>query len=256
MIRSFRSEWLKLRRPGVLLSALGGTVGFSVLGIVLGLRRIGRTGEFTALALSQHGGFITIMSRGSEFIGIVALGIAAFAVSSEFTHGTLRNLLVREPHRLRLLAGKSLALATLIAGTVALAYAVAFPVALAVAPGHGIDTSSWTSGAGIGSLLSGTGDMIITALGFGLLGVLLGMVFRSPAPAIIAGFAYTLPIEALLVGSLGSSRNVLFAQQLDAIASGGTSQIAYGAALAVAAAWAVGAVIATGALFRWRDVAV
>jgi ABC-2 type transport system permease protein len=254
MIRSFRSEWLKLRRPGLLFGAVGGIVGFSVLGIVLGMRRVGGEGTLSVRSLSQHDGFMQLMSHTSEFLGILALGITAFAVASEYSTGAIRNLLVREPHRLRLLAGKSLALATLVAACVALAYAVAFPVALAVAPGHGIDTSSWTTASGIGSLVSGAGDMILTALGFALIGGVLGLVFRSPAPAIVAGIAYILPVEALLVGAQGSMRNVLFGQQLDTIASGGTAQVGYLAALGVAAAWAVGTALVGGTLFRTRDV--
>ena len=38
MIRSFRSEWLKLLRPTFLLGTIGGLVGFSVLGVVLVFR--------------------------------------------------------------------------------------------------------------------------------------------------------------------------------------------------------------------------
>ena len=254
MIRSFRSEWIKLRRPGVLLGGAGTLVVFSVLGVVLGMRRIGREPGLSVAALSQHDGFATLLSNGAQFIGIVAVGIAAFAVASEFSNGTVRNLLVREPHRLRLLGGKAVAVASFIAAAIALAYAAAFPVALLVAPQHGVDTSSWTGAAGIGSLLTGTGDMILAGLGFGLLGGLLGLILRNPAPAIVAGIAYVLPVENLLVGAQGSIRNVLFGQQLDAIASGGTANVAYTTALLVGLAWAVAAVLTGGALFRQRDV--
>ena len=107
MLRSFRSEWLKLRRPTVLLSGLFGITAFSVIGVLIGLRRVSPlNASLNPTLLSQSDGFVRMMSNASEFLGIVALGIAAFAVASEYTAGTIRNLLVREPHRLRLLAGK------------------------------------------------------------------------------------------------------------------------------------------------------
>lgn len=250
MTRSFASEWLKLRRPGVLLTSMAGTVGFSVLGIVFGLRRP----ELRTAVYAQYDGFVQLMSRATDFLGIVALGIAAFALASEYSNGTIRNLLVREPHRLRLLAGKVLAVMTLAGACVLLAYAVAFPVALAVAPGKGIATASWTTGAGIESLLAGAGEMLLSTAGYAILGALLGLALRNPAPAIVAGIAYMLPVEGLLVGSESSTRHVLFGQQMAAIAAGGTAQVALGTALLVGAAWVLGAAVVGGLLFRGRDI--
>src|SRR5438128_1453012 len=124
MIPAFRSEWLKLWSPGVLLSG-GLMLGFAILGVVLGMAR-GGGGELSALTLSREDGFITVMARAPTFLGIVAVGIVAYSMAQEFTNGTLRNLLVREPRRLHLMAGKALGLASFVAAAVVLAVTVAF----------------------------------------------------------------------------------------------------------------------------------
>ena len=40
LTRAFKSEWLKLRRPGMILGGLGAMIGFSILAIVLNLTRL------------------------------------------------------------------------------------------------------------------------------------------------------------------------------------------------------------------------
>jgi len=256
MIRAARSEWLKLRRPGMILGGVGGITVFSVLAILLGMRELTRQREGASVALySQVDGFTQVMRHASAFLGIIALGIAAFAFATEFSTGTLRNLLVRQPHRVTLLAGKSLAVGSLLAIAVLIASAVSFPVALQTAPHYGVDTSLWTSSAGVGHLVGGAGNLVLSTLGYGLIGALLGVLMRSPAPAIVIGIAYVFAVEGLLTNAFTSLANILFASQLGAIANGGTPDVGYGTALVVAGVWAAGAAVIAAVVFRRRDVA-
>ena len=48
MIRAFWSEWLKIRRPAMILGGAGAMVGFAVLAIVLTLSQLGRAGAAPA----------------------------------------------------------------------------------------------------------------------------------------------------------------------------------------------------------------
>jgi ABC-2 type transport system permease protein len=252
--RAFRSEWFKIRRPGVLLGGLGGMVAFALLAVILTVARADNThSEIGITALSQPGGFASILQRGSDFLGIFALGVVAVATAQEYSHGTLRSLLVREPRRLRLLAGKTLANLVYVCASVLVASLIALVVALAIAPGKGISTSAWLN-AGLGTTASTIGNMVIAAAGFGILGALLALVTRAPAPAVIAGVAWILPVETLLTRAWPNVGHWLPGQQLQAIVAGGNTISGYGWALALGLSLVAVAAIASGALFRLRDV--
>jgi len=258
MMRAYRSEWLKIWRPAMLLGGAGPMIGFAALAIVLMLRRLnnGRGGEgLTTVALSTSDGFALLMTITVTFVGVIALAICAVAVGQEYSHGTWRNLLVRQPHRLQLLAGKGLALATFIAITALLADGAALAAAALLAPGHGVSTTAWFSSAGTQSLLSNGGNMIVSTLAWGAVGAVLAVVLRSTAAAIAGGLAYALVAERLLVSVWPEGQTWLPGQVIDAIARGGTVAITYSSALLLLGLYLVVALAIAGALFWRRDIA-
>lgn len=253
---AIRSEWLKVRRTEILGTAIVVTLILSVAGVIVGLHELDRPRAHANVTLySQTSGFRAILAHSTDFLAIVGLGFAAFAFSTEFSGGTLRNLLVRQPRRLTLFAGKSIVVAALIAAFVVLAYFASYPVALVTAPHYGVSTAAWTTPAGVGSLFAGGGDLVLSTLGYAVLGALLGLVLRSPAPAIVAGLAYVFAVEGLLTNSFASLSNVLFASQLDAIGHGGTADVGYASAIVVAGAWVAGFILFGGLDVRRRDIA-
>ncbi|HXA27745.1 MAG TPA: ABC transporter permease [Candidatus Angelobacter sp.] len=256
MIRAFRSEWFKIRRPGVLLGGLGAMVAFSILAVVLTVARADKAPDaVNILRLSQPDGFASILQRGSDFLGIFALGVLAVATAQEYSNGTLRSLLVREPRRLRLLAGKTLANLVYVCASVLIGSLVALAVALAIAPSKGISTSAWL-GAGLGNTVGVMGNLVLAAAAFGLLGTFLALVVRAPAPAVIGGVVWILPVENLLARAWPNVGHWLPGQQLAAIVAGGNNISGYTWALALGLSMAAAAAIASGALFRLRDVSV
>ena len=113
MINVVRAELTKLRRPSLSLSTIA-AVTF-VIGLVTSLLfllvdspegngergiRIGR--DVLSLATGVSIGF----SNSAGLLGIVALCIFAAQTAQEYTYGTLRNLLVRQPSRMKILIGK------------------------------------------------------------------------------------------------------------------------------------------------------
>ena len=256
MTRAFRSEWFKIRRPSMLLGGLGVMVGFAVLGTILAVIRAGGGhGELTVARLSQPDGFAFILQRTEEFLGIVALGVVATATALEYTNGTLRNLLVREPRRMRLLAGKTAANLLYIVLAVAAASIVALGVGLIAAPTKGIDTSAWLN-AGLGDTVSTMGNLLLAGLGWGVLGALLAIVLRAPAAAVMVGIAWSLPVENLLTAAWSSVGHWLPGQQLTAIAASGNSVSSYGWALGLGAVFVTLAAVGGMTVFERRDVAV
>ena len=157
---AFASEWLKLRRRGLLLGGVLPLLAFTILVTVLTIERatktleLGRRGFRVSVdQLSQPDGLVHGLTSASTLLGIIVLGIFAMAMGSEYGYGTLRNLLVREPRRLRLLAGKYLALLVFGAVLVTVACAVSVAVSFALGPSKGVDTSAWTSSAGLHALV-------------------------------------------------------------------------------------------------------
>jgi ABC-type transport system involved in multi-copper enzyme maturation permease subunit len=254
MVRAFRSEWLKILRRGMLLGSAGTMTALAILGVVLvTVRAKSGRGDLSVARLSQADGFSFLMSHTGEMLGVIVLGTVAIAVAQEYTHGTLRSLLVREPRRIRLLAGKLAANLVFVAAGVTVAFAAALATGLILGPSQGVDTSAWL-GSGLGQTLSTGGTLVLGALGYGLVGCMLGVVLRSPAPAVVVGLAWALPVEGLLSSAWSSLGDWLPFRQFEAIIQQGTSTISYGHALAMGTAYAAAACVAAALLFRRRDV--
>jgi ABC-2 type transport system permease protein len=263
MRRSFLSEWIKLRRPGMILGGAGTIVGFAILTVVLTLTTATATptdqgpgGQSLTLAqLATTDGLALVLASAATFIGVIALSLFAISIASEYSQGTLRNLLVRQPRRARLLAGKTLALASFTTIAVLVAGVAAAGVALLVAPTQDISTSAWFISAGWTALGAGLGNLLLATLGWGLLGTVLALVLRSPAAAVGVGLAYALPGELLVTAAWSDGARWLPGQLLNTLAQGGTAAVTYGWAGLLLALYALVAMVAGTTLFTRRDVA-
>lgn len=261
MIRSFVSELVRLQRRSVLLGWVGAVVGFTLLATMLTLRRIGEGGggqgpeaSFTLAQLSSPEGMAMILGVAATFLGVLTLGLFATLLANDYAQGTIRTYLVEQPRRLRLLAGKLLALSSFSALAIVMASVLGSALGLALAPGQGVDTSEWLTGEGIWALAGGIGNLILASLGWGMIGALLAVLIRAPAPAVAAGVAYALPVEMLLASAWEDAARWLPRGLLDAVAAGGTSVVSYDRALALAAVYVAVALVTVGVLFTRRDV--
>ena len=100
---AFTSEWTKLKRKTLLLSTF---LGLAVAASALrdpAVRQGAATGHGGGLPtlqqLARPNGLIVGVTRATMLLGIVAFGIAAAQTASEYSLGTLRQLLVRQPRR-------------------------------------------------------------------------------------------------------------------------------------------------------------
>jgi len=262
MLRSFLSEWIRLRRPAMVLGGAGAIIGFAVLTVALILTTASNTpvdqgpnqGLTLALIAAADGLALTVASA-AQFIGVVVLAVFAISIAGEYTQGTLRNLLVRQPRRVRLLAGKLLALASFTAIAVVAALVAAVVTALVVAPSQDISTAAWFTGDGWAALGSGLGNLLLATLGWGLVGALLALLLRSPAAAVGVGLAYALPFELLVTGAWDAGARWLPGQLMGTLAAGGAATVTYERAALLLAIYGVIAVVAATTLFARRDVA-
>ena len=233
--RSFESEWVKMRRRRLWYGSYGAITGVVVLTTIVtiagALHHPDARGDLTLAQLAHASGLSQGLTQSGVLLGAVSFSIAAFQFGGEFAHGTLRNLLVRQPRRSVLMAGKCLAVLTFLIGAVVVATMVAICAAFVMAHLRGIPTSAWTSGTGMGDLGILLGDLAISACGFAIIGMIAGVLLRSSVIAIAAGLAVLLPVETILTDAIPGTARWLPAQLLEAIAQGGSTTAPFGAAL-------------------------
>jgi ABC-2 type transport system permease protein len=259
MIRSFKAELLKLRRRRVAVVATVGALAFAVIASTAvflsatqtaGPRDRGTTIE----SLSGAGGATEAFAVGASFIGLLVLVLFIANVAGEFSQGTIRTLLVRQPRRLGLLAGKMAALLAFVAGVLALAEVLTVAASAAIAPSQGVAMSSWF---GLGGLREAASDYAAALLGvasWALLGMAIAVFVRSIPVALGIGIVWAGPFEHILQDSWTSADRWFPGLLLESLAAGGTDEVAFARALALVAVYVAVAVSAAAVVFARRDV--
>ena len=256
------AEWRKLRRPTLFLGTLGAALFFTGLtNTFLYLmidseegngdrgRQIGRE------VLNLAGGSVYGFSSVGGLLGIIALCVFAAQTAQEYTYGTLRNLLVRQPGRVRILLGKLIAMKIFALILVVIAALVSIGISHFLSDRAKVSTELWFTSEGFQEIGKTLLNVSISVNYFGIVGMVLGLLLRSPISAISFGVLWILIIEVLLMAVKNSLQSWLPGAQLSAIASGGAVDLTYKHALTVGGIYvAVGAIVAS-VLFVRRDVA-
>jgi ABC-type transport system involved in multi-copper enzyme maturation permease subunit len=250
MIRAaFASEWTKLRRPTLFLSTFLGLAAAASLFVVLMFSQASANGGIVTLhQLAQPNGLVIGVARAAMLLGVVAFGIAASQVASEYSLGTLRQLLVRQPRRAVLLAGKMLGVITFL--VLALCFAAVVALIVAVVAAH----SAWFTGTGLGDMFRELGDLALATVGYSVLGMALGQFVRSAVFAVIVGFAWLIAVENIITRIVPSTQQWLPGASILAVASGGAEGVGYGHGLILGAVYLAVAIAAAMTVFLRSDV--
>ncbi len=266
MIRSFRAELLKLRRPSVLYGAGAVLPAFALLATVLAFANAAagpsapapaNNGfDLTLTELARSGGLTRGFTGAATFIGVLVFVLFLTSTTGEYGHGTLRVLLTRQPARLRLLAGKLLALLAFTAATLLAAEIVSAVAAVAMAQVRDVPTAEWFTGAGLARAGGDYGNALLTAGLFGAVGTVLGVLVRSTGVALGVGLAWFLPLEHIIQNSWAEAGRWFPGLLFEAVARGGTTETPYARALVLALVLAVGALVVGGFSFARRDVRI
>jgi ABC-type transport system involved in multi-copper enzyme maturation permease subunit len=258
IVAAFRSEWVKLKRRNLLIGTYVGLAVAASLFAVLLFAQAPATGGGGGLPslvqLARPDGLIHGVNRAAVLLGIVAFGIAATQIASEYSLGTLRQLLVRQPRRSILLAGKFLAVLTFMLGAVVFASLVATVAAFVMAHARHVPTAAWTSGAGITDLTRALGDLLLATAGFTIFGLVAGLLFRSSVTAIIVGFAYLIPVEAVVTRIAPHTAAWLPGQLLQTVAAGGLDAVGFAHSLILSTVYLVIATVVATVTFVRKDV--
>ena len=262
MFRVFKAELVKLKRPSLSLSTIAAVLFITGLTTSLLFLLVdspqgnGREGiRISRETLALPSGLSLSFSNAAGLLGIVALCIFAAQTAQEYTYGTLRNLLVRQPSRMKILIGKLGAMKLFAIVMVTLSGVVAFALSHVFAGVKGISTQAWSTSDARTAALQTFLNVIIATIGYGIFGMILGLLFRSPISAISIGVIWNLIIEGLLSVFVKDLAKYFPGQLLSIVAAGGSKDISYKYALFTSYGFLLGGLALVAFLFKLRDVA-
>ena len=252
LLRLVRRRTIAVVAAGSLLFALVATL--AVLSSAEGSGAPSRRAAVSIDALAGHGGGTEAFAVGASFLGLFVFVTFIALLASEFSGGTFRALLLRDPHRLRVIVGKLIGILLVAAAAVAIAEVAAFVLSLLVAPSQDIATTDWFSLTSVGDGLRDYGTVLAGVAGWAVFGTTLAVIFRSAPLALGVGFAWPGPFENIVVDSWDTGLRVFPGQVLASLIRGGTVELGLGRAAATAALYAAVAGIVALALVARRDV--
>jgi len=260
MIRTFKAELVKLRRRRVAVATAIGALAFAALASTLVFLSAAPAGEpggergATVESLAQAGGATEAFSIGVSFAGIFVFVLFIANVAGEFAQGTFRTLLMRQPRRASLLAGKMAALLALAAVVLAVAEILTVAASAAIAPTQDVSTASWFSVDGLGEAASNYATALFGVAAWASLGMALAVVVRSIPVALAIGIVWSGPFEHLLEDAWTAAGQWFPGLLLEALAAGGTADVSSTRALTLVALYVAAAVTAATLVFARRDV--
>jgi ABC-type transport system involved in multi-copper enzyme maturation permease subunit len=193
-------------------------------------------------------------SNAAGLLGIVALCVFAAQTAQEYTYGTLRNLLVRQPRRLQLLLGKYVSMASFAIVMVILAAVVSMSLAFGLSGRAKVATDAWVTSDALQEMAKTFGNVLLSVIAFGTVGMILGLLLRSPISAISLGVIWLLIVENILVAVKSSLGNWMPGNLMSIIAVGGSEDISYTHSITMVAIYLVASAAIVITLFKRRDV--
>jgi hypothetical protein len=133
-------------------------------------------------------------------------------------------------------------------------------LAFALSGTANVSTDAWTTEAAGTNLIETFLNVLISTFGYGTIGMILGLILRSPISAISIGVGWLLVVESILSIAWSPSGNWMPGILLSVVASGGsptgvTDIPSYSEALIRVSAMISAGALLTGFLFKRRDVA-
>jgi ABC-type transport system involved in multi-copper enzyme maturation permease subunit len=193
-------------------------------------------------------------ANSAGLLGVIALCVFAAQTAIEYTNGTLRNLLVREPRRLLLLAGKYIAMISFALVTVFFSAIVSIAISVSLAGTKGVSTDQWFTSSAISLFGSTFGNVFLSVISYGTVGMTLGLLLRSPITSISIAVAWILVVENILSATVNGISKWLPGQLMSAIPVQFGVDFSYSRALAGSAAYLLIFAVAAATLFKRRDV--
>lgn len=260
MTTIIKAELIRLvRKPFVVIAGVG-TLLFSVvaaLAVFSSARATGVTSrrEGTTLeALTGHGGATEAFAVGASFTGFLVFVTFIALIAAEFSGGTFRSLLMRNPHRVEVLVGKLVGVLIVAASVLAIAELLTTITSLIIAPTKDVSTANWFSLAGLADAARDYATVFSGVAGWAVFGTLLAVIFRSAPIALGVGFVWAGPFENITSRSWETGYRIFPGQVLASLIQGGSAELGLGRAVATAALYVAVAAAAALTIVSRRDV--
>lgn len=260
MNASFRAELIKLRRRRSVVVLAAAAAAFAVFATVLVLLSASdsiappEARGVTISSLGEPGGATEAFVIGASFIGILMLVLFTVNFAGEFSLGTFRTLLMRQPRRVGLLSGKLVALLVFAAVGLAVCELLTVVASLAIAPSQGISTGGWFD---LDGLLAGAGDYgaaLFMVAAWAAFGMMLAVLVRSIPVALAIGIVWAGPFEHIVQDAWDPANRFFPGLLLEALGAGGTSEVSVGRALILVSIYVAIAAAIAAFVFSRRDV--
>ncbi len=213
-----------------------------------------RGGGTRSAALAGHGGGTEAFAVGASFVGFFVFVTFIALLAGEFSGGTFRALLLREPHRLRVIVGKLAGILLVAAAAVAFAEAATFVLSLLIAPTQDVATTDWFSLHSLADAGRDYATVFAGVAGWAIFGTTLAVIFRSTPIALARGLRLGRPVREHHRRLVVAGYRVFPGQVLASLIRGGTVELGLGRALLTAALYAAVAATVTLVLVSRRDV--
>ncbi len=204
--------------------------------------------------LAAAGGGTEAFSLAVSFSGFFVFVVFTANWAGEFTQGTFRTLLMKQPRRLYLLAGKLAGLLAFAAVVLLVAEAATWLISLAFTPTRDVSASAWFSLRGLGEAAEDYANALFGVSAWACFGMALGVLVRSTPLALAVGIAWAGPFEHITHRAWDAASGWYPGLLLERLAVGGTNDVSYDRALTFLAAYVAVATALTIVWFSRRDV--
>jgi hypothetical protein len=260
MIRTYRAELVKLVRRKVMFITAAVVMVFGVGGAAIVLASAKPAVDsvpgrgLTLEQLGVAGGGTEIFRTAASFAGTFLFVVFVGAMAVEFSRGTIRTMLLRQPRRVRLLGGKLAATLSFAAVALAASEVVTWVAARALAPSYDVATGAWTSLDAVGAAVTDFGAVMVWITGYAVLGTTVAVLLRSVPVALAVGIAWAGPFEHLVQNAWTPAVKVFPGLLLEAFVAGGTPDVTTSQALVTVAVYATVAAVVASVVFARRDI--
>ncbi|HZE67214.1 MAG TPA: ABC transporter permease, partial [Sporichthyaceae bacterium] len=205
-------------------------------------------------SLAAAGGGTEVFTTGLAFAGFFVFVLFTGAVAMEFSRGTIRTMSLRQPDRLRLLAGKLVAMLGTAAVVLAWMEVVGWTTSRLLAGTHGIDASAWAGPAGLRAGLGDYATVLYWITGYALLGTAVAMLIRSVPVALAVGIAWAGPFEHIVADAWHLADKVFPGLLLESVLGGDRYSVSTEQAFVTSLGYTALAAVVAATSFVRRDV--
>ena len=232
MIRTYQAELVKLARRKVLLAhrsrrhrLLGRWRGHRPRRGQTGRRDGTRSGAVAGAARRRRRGHRGLPHRGLVRRHLPVRRVRRRRSRPSSPRGTIRTMLLRQPRRVRLLAGKLAATADLRRNCPRRHRGRHLGRGPHPGPRQGVDTGAWTTLDAAGAAFTDFGAVLLWITGYAVLGMMVAVLLRSVPLALGVGIAWAGPFEHLVQNAWAPAVKVFPGLLLEAFVAGGTPDI-------------------------------